>query len=93
MMADAIPTSWLILGFFGQALFSCRFLVQWIASERRKASVVPSMFWWFSIGGAICLLSYALLRRDIVIMVGQAAGLLVYARNLILLRRQPAPAE
>ena len=89
MNLDQIPTSWLVLGFAGQVFFSCRFLVQWIASERRKASVVPRVFWWFSIGGGLCLLSYALVRQDIVIIAGQGAGLIVYARNLLLLRKQP----
>jgi len=87
MSLDAVPASWLALGFLGQACFSCRFLVQWIASEKRKASVIPVLFWWFSIGGGVCLLSYALLRKDIVIVTGQAAGLVVYVRNLMLLRR------
>lgn len=83
-----IPTAWLVLGFFGQAMFSSRFLLQWIASERRRISVVPGLFWWFSIGGGLCLLVYAVLRRDTVIFVGQAAGLIVYTRNIVLLRRQ-----
>ena len=83
-----IPRAWLILGLTGQALFSGRFLIQWIASERRRASVVPGVFWWFSIAGGLSLLTYAVLRRDVVIFVGQAAGLVVYARNIVLLRRQ-----
>jgi lipid-A-disaccharide synthase-like uncharacterized protein len=88
MILDDIPVSWLALGFLGQAMFSCRFLAQWIASERRKVSVVPKLFWWFSVGGGVCLLSYAVHRGDIVFILGQAAGLVVYTRNLILLRRQ-----
>ena len=87
MIPDSTPTGWLVLGFFGQGLFSCRFFVQWIASERRRASVVPPLFWWLSLGGALCLATYAALRRDPVIFVGQAAGLVVYLRNLALLRR------
>lgn len=90
MNPEGIPVGLLVLGFFGQAMFSCRFLVQWIASERRKASIVPRMFWWFSIAGGLCLLSYAILRRDPVITVGQLAGLVVYTRNIILLRRESA---
>jgi lipid-A-disaccharide synthase-like uncharacterized protein len=86
MNPEGIPAAWLALGFLGQALFSCRFLVQWIASERLHQSVVPKVFWWFSLGGGFCLLVYAVLRRDIVIIAGQAAGLVVYARNLMLLR-------
>ncbi len=87
MTPDSVPASWLVLGFFGQALFSSRFVVQWIASERRRASVVPALFWWLSIGGGLCLASYAALRRDPVIFLGQAAGLGVYLRNLVLARR------
>ena len=88
MNPDAIPGSWLLLGFGGQAFFSARFLLQWLASERRKASVVPTLFWWLSLGGGVCLLVYAVLRRDIVIIAGQAAGLGVYGRNLFLLRSE-----
>jgi len=83
-----IPSTFLLLGFLGQAMFSCRFLIQWISSERKRASVVPSLFWWFSIAGGLFLLTYALLRRDVVIFVGQAAGLMVYTRNIVLLGRQ-----
>ena len=83
-----IPTAWLVLGFCGQVMFSFRFLLQWIASERKRVSVIPGLFWWFSIAGGICLLVYAVLRRDTVIFVGQAAGLVVYARNIVLVRRQ-----
>jgi lipid-A-disaccharide synthase-like uncharacterized protein len=87
MTPDSVPAGWLVLGFFGQALFTCRFLVQWIASERRRRSVVPTLFWWLSLGGGLCLATYAALRRDPVIFLGQAAGLGVYLRNLVLARR------
>lgn len=80
---------WIAIGFFGQALFSARFFVQWIASERRKRSVVPNLFWFFSIGGGSVLLAYAIHRRDPVFAVGQAAGLMIYARNIWLIYRQP----
>lgn len=72
----------LILGFFGQALFSARFLVQWIASERARRSVVPRAFWWLSLGGGLTLFLYAIARQDPVFMVGQGAGLAIYVRNL-----------
>jgi lipid-A-disaccharide synthase-like uncharacterized protein len=81
---------WLSIGLLGQALFSARFLVQWIASERRKRSVVPHAFWYFSIGGGLTLLAYAIYRRDPVFIIGQGAGLIVYARNLWFIYR-PAP--
>lgn len=73
---------WVILGFFAQAFFTMRFVVQWIASERARRSVVPVAFWFFSLGGGFLLLVYALYRRDPVFIAGQAFGLLVYARNL-----------
>jgi lipid-A-disaccharide synthase-like uncharacterized protein len=73
---------WLALGFLAQALFTARFLVQWIASERAGRSVIPVAFWFFSIGGGALLLVYALYRRDPVFIAGQAFGVFVYARNL-----------
>src|SRR3954470_9422367 len=75
---------WLIIGFAGQALFTARFLVQWIVSERKRDSVCPVTVMWFSLLGGLTLLSYASYRQDPVIMVGQAMGLIVYARNLML---------
>lgn len=81
--------SWLLaIGFFGQALFASRFLVQWIASERVGRSVIPVAFWYLSLGGSAVLFSYALMRRDPVFMVGQATGSIVYLRNLALIRRE-----
>jgi lipid-A-disaccharide synthase-like uncharacterized protein len=73
---------WLALGFLAQGLFTARFLVQWIASERAGKSVMPIAFWFFSIGGGLLLLVYALYRRDPVFILGQAFGVFVYARNL-----------
>ena len=79
---------WLLVGFLGQACFSMRFLVQWIASERKRESVIPLSFWFFSIGGGLTLLTYAIYRLDPVFILGQSAGLLVYSRNLYLIRRK-----
>ncbi|HVR28609.1 MAG TPA: lipid-A-disaccharide synthase N-terminal domain-containing protein [Thermoanaerobaculia bacterium] len=79
---------WLAVGFLGQAVFSARFIVQWIASERRRQSVIPLSFWFLSVGGAMILLTYAIHRRDPVFIAGQAAGILVYLRNLWLILRQ-----
>ena len=80
---------WLGIGLLGQAFFSGRFLVQWIASERAKKSVVPRAFWFFSVGGGLTLLLYAIYRRDPVFIIGQGAGLFVYARNLYFIYRRP----
>src|SRR3954466_5072106 len=73
---------WVVLGFIAQGFFTMRFVVQWIASERARKSVMPVAFWFFSIGGGVLLLIYALYRRDPVFIAGQALGLLVYIRNL-----------
>ena len=81
---------WMAIGFCGQALFFGRFLVQWLASERKRESVVPVPFWYLSIAGGMVLLAYAIHRRDIVISVGQATGLFVYARNLYFIHKRPA---
>lgn len=84
---------WIVIGFIGQAFFFGRFFVQWIASERRKRSVVPRSFWYLSLGGGAVLLAYAIHQRDPVFIAGQATGFLIYTRNLWLLRRQPAVPE
>jgi len=81
-------TPLMAFGFLGQALFSARFIVQWLVSERRRESVIPLAFWYFSIAGGLTLLIYAVLRHDPVFTLGQLAGLVVYARNLMLIRKQ-----
>jgi lipid-A-disaccharide synthase-like uncharacterized protein len=73
---------WVALGFVAQLMFTARFLVQWIESEKQNRMVIPIAFWFFSIGGGILLLIYALHRRDPVFIAGQAFGVFVYARNL-----------
>ena len=83
----AEQTIWLGIGFLGQALFSARFIVQWLASERVRQSVIPHAFWWFSLAGGVTLLAYALWRGDPVFVFGQSLGLVVYVRNLMLIRR------
>jgi lipid-A-disaccharide synthase-like uncharacterized protein len=82
-----LETWWLAIGFLGQGLFTMRFLVQWIASERARRSIVPVAFWWFSLAGGVTLLAYAIWREDPVFILGQGMGLVVYLRNLWLLRR------
>ncbi|MFK3692154.1 lipid-A-disaccharide synthase N-terminal domain-containing protein [Agrobacterium tumefaciens] len=84
---------WVCTGFMGQMLFTTRFLLQWISSERANRSVMPVTFWYFSVLGGLVLLSYAVWRRDPVFVIGQASGLLIYFRNLWLIhaeRRQHA---
>ena len=85
-------TIWLAVGFLGQAMFTMRFVVQWIHSERQRRSVIPVAFWYFSLGGGVLLLTYAIYRMDPVFILGQAAGLFVYGRNLYFITRG-APVE
>lgn len=73
---------WLVIGFGGQAMFSMRFILQWLHSEKHKKSVIPITFWYFSIAGSLVLLVYAIHKRDPVFTLGQSFGVLIYARNL-----------
>jgi lipid-A-disaccharide synthase-like uncharacterized protein len=87
---------WITIGFIAQFLFSMRFIVQWIASEKARASIVPETFWYFSLAGGAMLLAYAIYRMDPVFILGQAAGLVIYARNIYFIwlgKREPSPAE
>ena len=77
---------WIIIGFAGQALFSARFIVQWLARERVKRSIIPTAFWYFSLAGGLTLFAYAIHKQDPVFIVGQGLGLIVYLRNLYLIR-------
>ena len=89
-LADVFVTRldwWVLLGFIAQAMFTARFLVQWIASERAGHSVIPVAFWIFSIFGGALLLIYALYRKDAVFIAGQAFSFFVYARNLYFVTR------
>ncbi|MFE0013977.1 lipid-A-disaccharide synthase N-terminal domain-containing protein [Mesorhizobium sp. NPDC059054] len=79
---------WVLLGFVAQMFFTMRFVVQWVASERAKRSVVPIAFWFFSLGGGTLLLIYAIARRDPVFIAGQGLGLFIYIRNLWLIANE-----
>ncbi|MDO8571541.1 MAG: lipid-A-disaccharide synthase N-terminal domain-containing protein [bacterium] len=87
-MFDFSINIWVIIGFIGQLMFFMRFFIQWVHSERKKESVIPIHFWYFSIIGGSILLIYAMQRKDLVFTIGQAVGLLVYARNLMLIRNK-----
>ncbi len=84
---------WLAIGFLGQALFTMRFVVQWIKSERLRRSVVPKAFWYFSLAGGATLFTYAVHRGDPVFIVGQGLGVFIYLRNLWLIYREHRDAE
>ncbi len=79
---------WTLFGFVGQALFFMRFFWQWVASEAAKRSIIPEIFWYFSFAGGAVLLIYVIHQKDIVLIVGQAAGLFIYARNIYLIWRE-----
>lgn len=81
-------TIWIIIGFIGQGLFSARFLLQWLASEKQGQSVIPRSFWYFSILGGGTLLAYAIWRQDPVFILGQSLGVFIYARNLYFIHRR-----
>lgn len=78
----------MIFGFAGNLLFAMRFIVQWIASEKRGESVLPVSFWHFSIAGSILLSAYFIFRRDPVGIVSSLPNSLIYLRNLHLIRRK-----
>ena len=75
----------LAIGFLGQGLFASRFIIQWIHSEKKGESSIPLIFWYLSIFGGLGLLTYAIFRKDPVIIVGQTFGIFIYIRNLILI--------
>lgn len=79
---------WVLIGLCGQSLFMMRFIVQWIASERVKQSIVPQTFWYFSLGGGVILFTYALHQQDIVFTLGQGLGLFIYLRNLYFIHKK-----
>jgi lipid-A-disaccharide synthase-like uncharacterized protein len=75
---------WFLVGILGQGIFAARFLLQWIASERKGRVVIPGIFWWCSLVGASITFAYGVHRRDPLILVAQAFGMVVYVRNLVL---------
>lgn len=83
-----IEIIFLIIGFFGQGLFASRFIFQWIYSERKGESYIPIIFWYLSIFGGFGLLTYAIFRKDPVIIIGQLFGIFIYLRNLVLIYRK-----
>ena len=93
------PTSeliWIAIGFTAQFMFSMRFIVQWLATEKARASIIPETFWYFSFAGGVMLLAYAIYRMDPVFILGQAMGLVIYARNIYFIwlgKREPSAAN
>ena len=83
---------WLAVGFVGQAFFFSRFLVQWLASERARRSVIPMAFWYLSLCGGTVLLAYAIHLGDPVFIAGQSTGAFIYLRNVWLRMQEHAQA-
>jgi lipid-A-disaccharide synthase-like uncharacterized protein len=92
-MSSNLINFWVIFGLIGQACFSLRFIVQWIASEKKGESVVPTAFWYFSILGSLILLLYAIYRKDPVFILGQSFGSIVYLRNIMLIHKKKQNAR
>jgi lipid-A-disaccharide synthase-like uncharacterized protein len=84
---------WLIFGFIGQTMFTLRFIVQWIASEKRKESVIPLAFWYFSLGGGLILLAYAIRRMDPVFILAYLLNPIIYTRNLYFIHKKKSPIK
>ena len=84
---------WVILGFIAQLMFTGRFLVQWIESERQGRSVIPIAFWFFSMGGGLMTLIYGIAKREPVIIVGQAMATIIYIRNIMLIVKHRGKAS
>ncbi len=85
---NTLDMIWMVVGLSAQLMFSARFLIQWITSEREGRSVIPVAFWWFSLFGGVLLLGYGFYRGEPVIILGQAFGVVVYARNLWLIHAE-----
>jgi lipid-A-disaccharide synthase-like uncharacterized protein len=81
---------WVLFGFLGQAMFTMRFIVQWIASEKRKESVIPVAFWYFSLGGGLILLTYAIRQMDPVFIAAYLLNPIIYSRNLYFIHKKRA---
>jgi len=96
LATPATELIWIGVGLIAQFLFSMRFLVQWIATERARTSIIPETFWYFSLFGGVLLLAYAIYRMDPVFILGQAMGLVIYLRNIYFIwlgKRAPSPAK
>lgn len=88
--AEKMFNPWVIVGFIGQLLFFGRFVIQWIASEKKKQSVIPVAFWYFSLGGGVLILIYSISIGDIVFTAGSSLNLIIYVRNLVLIKKAKA---
>ena len=91
--AESTVLGWELIGYLGQAVFGGRWLVQWLVSEKAKQSVVPAVYWYMSLFGGLITLSYAIFRETGPFIVAQSCGVIVYLRNIVLLKNTPKPVE
>ncbi|MFY7698493.1 MAG: lipid-A-disaccharide synthase N-terminal domain-containing protein [Legionella sp.] len=84
---------WLMIGFLGQAIFSARFIIQWLVSEKEKRSIIPVIFWYLSLFGGVILLFYSIYKADPVFILGQSTGIFIYSRNLYLIHRERSSCQ
>lgn len=87
-VSSPIGVAWVVLGFAGQIIFGGRWIVQWLVSEKAKASSVPVSFWWLSLAGSAMLFAYFVWRNDVVGVLGQTSGVVIYARNIRLINKK-----
>ena len=90
MPQNTLEAVWMLVGLAGQFTFFLRFVVQWIASERKKRTVVPLAFWYLSLAGTVLVLAYALYKKDPVFILAYSLNIFLYVRNLIIAKRNPA---
>ena len=90
---SATEMTWLAIGFLAQLMFSMRFIVQWIVSERAGKSVIPFAFWFFSMGGGLMTLAYGFVKREPVIIMGQGLSTIIYVRNIMLIMKERKQAS
>ncbi len=86
---DFVACAWMVTGLIGEGVFFLRFVVQWLASERAKKTVVPMMFWYLSLGGTLLVLAYAFYKEDPVFILAYGLNIFLYVRNLIIAKRHP----
>ena len=89
MPGSSAEWAWFITGMTGEFVFFLRFVVQWLASERRKKTVIPMAFWYLSLAGTVMVLTYALYKVDPVFILAYSLNIFIYVRNLHIARRYP----
>ena len=76
---------WMLIGLLGQVIFFCRWVIQWIVSEKQSKSTIPTLFWWFSLCGGLITFVYAYHIKSFPFMLAQFTGIIIYLRNIFLI--------